>query len=184
MLNYKISTAVILLSYLAITGCAPRAASIAPVFIPSANYKDLSCEETKTTLAQKIAQQNALASSQNSAATGDTVGVILILLPVGTMFGERKEGELAQAKGEVIALQGAVSANCRPKPEPVHAGGKFLPVKDGVLLPAPDPFCAVPPCYRAPSMEQRLNYLKSLYDKKLITTEEYKIKQQQIMKDF
>lgn len=62
---------------------------------------------------QKQAQKNALTNAQNNAATGDAVGVFLLLLPVGSIFGADKEGELAQAKGEVMALQGAISINCK-----------------------------------------------------------------------
>ena len=64
-------------------------------------------------LSQKQAAQNALTKSQNNAATGDAVGVFLVLLPVGSIFGADVEGELAQAKGEVMALQGAVTINCK-----------------------------------------------------------------------
>jgi hypothetical protein len=64
-------------------------------------------------LEQKQAKRNALVNSQNNAATGDAVGVFLVLLPVGSIFGADKEGELAQAKGEVLALEGAVMINCK-----------------------------------------------------------------------
>ncbi|EGG28357.1 hypothetical protein IMCC3088_312 [Aequoribacter fuscus] len=64
-------------------------------------------------LAQKQAIMISLVKKQNNAATGDAVGVALVLLPVGSLFGSDVEGELAQAKGEVMALQGAVSINCR-----------------------------------------------------------------------
>ena len=51
--------------------------------------------------------------SQNNAATGDAVSVFFVLLPLGSIFGADVEGELAQVKGEVMALQGAVSINCK-----------------------------------------------------------------------
>lgn len=81
--------------------------------MPSSNYKGLLCDETKTALTQATAKENALTKQQNNAATGDAVGVFLILLPLGSVFGADKEGELAQAKGEVLALRGAVPINCR-----------------------------------------------------------------------
>jgi hypothetical protein len=108
----KISYVAIILSSLAIAGCASRADSIAPTAIPSANYKGLECEETKVALEQKRAKKYALTNQQNNAATGDAVGVFFILLPLGSIFGADKEGELAQAKGEVLALEGAVTINC------------------------------------------------------------------------
>ncbi|MBT4939405.1 MAG: hypothetical protein HON14_09765 [Rhodospirillaceae bacterium] len=115
MINSKISRAVIILAALAVSGCASRASSVAPSAIPSANYKGLSCAETKVALEQKRAKKNALTTQQNNAATGDAVGVFLVLLPVGSIFGADKEGELAQAKGEVLALEGAVSINFKHK---------------------------------------------------------------------
>ena len=96
-----------------LAGCASRASSISPIAVPSSNYAGLSCDETKTMLSQKQASQNALTKSQNNAATGDAIGVFFVLLPVGSIFGADVEGELAQAKGEVMALQGAVSINCK-----------------------------------------------------------------------
>jgi len=103
----------VLFTLFLVTGCASRASSIAPVAVPAANYKGLSCDETRTLLTQKQASLASLTSSQNSAATGDAVGVLFLLLPVGTIFGADKEGELAQAKGEVMALNGAISINCK-----------------------------------------------------------------------
>jgi hypothetical protein len=108
----KISYVAIILSSLAIAGCASRADSIAPTAIPSANYRGLECEETKVALEQKRSKKYALTNQQNNAATGDAVGVFFILLPLGSIFGADKEGELAQAKGEVLALEGAVTINC------------------------------------------------------------------------
>jgi hypothetical protein len=108
----KIVCVAIILSSLAVAGCASRASSIAPIAIPSANYKGLSCADTKISLEAHRAKLNALTNAQNNAATGDAVGVFFVLLPLGSIFGADKEGELAQAKGEVLALQGAVSINC------------------------------------------------------------------------
>lgn len=112
-MNRKSAIVVTILSLLVLAGCASRASSVAPVAIPSANYKGLSCDETKVTLEQKRAQKNALVNQQNNAATGDAVGVFFVLLPIGSIFGADVEGELAQAKGEVLALEGAVTINCR-----------------------------------------------------------------------
>jgi len=98
-----------------LAGCASRADSIAPISMPSSNYKGLSCIDTKTALTTARARENELTNSQNNAAIGDTVGVLFVLLPVGSIFGADKEGQLAQAKGEVLALQGAVLINCDEK---------------------------------------------------------------------
>ena len=103
------------LAVLVLVGCASGADSVAPISIPSSNYADMSCDETSTALSQAQSRQAALSKSQDNAATGDAIGVFLVLLPLGSVFGDKVEGELAQAKGEVLALQGAVRTNCREK---------------------------------------------------------------------
>ena len=113
MRNILFNTLVPLVALATLAGCASRASSVAPTAVPSANYQGMSCEETKTMLSQKQAQMNALTKQQNNAATGDAASVFLFLLPLGSVFGADVEGELAQAKGEVMALQGAVSINCK-----------------------------------------------------------------------
>ena len=103
----------LLLATVTLAGCASRASSIAPVAVPSSNYAGMTCDEARIQLEQKQAAQNTLTRQQNNAATGDAVGVFLFLLPVGSIFGADKAGELAQVKGEVMALQGAVTISCR-----------------------------------------------------------------------
>ena len=98
-----------------LAGCASGAESVAPIALPSSNYKGLSCNETKTSLTQARARQAALSETQNNAQAGDMVGVFFVLLPLGSVFGDDVEGELALAKGEVLALQGAVPINCDDK---------------------------------------------------------------------
>jgi len=98
-------------------GCASRASSVPPVAVPSANYEGYTCQESRTMLSQAMARRDALASSQNTAATIDVIGVLLVLLPVASIFGGDKEGRLASAKGEAMALRGAVTMNCRREAE-------------------------------------------------------------------
>jgi len=101
------------LTQISLYGCASRSSSVAPVAVPSANYAGLSCDETKVMLEQKTGEMHALTRKQNNAATADTVFVTLLLLPLGSIFGADIEGELAQSKGEVMALKGAVTQNCK-----------------------------------------------------------------------
>lgn len=110
--SYLKKAIVSLVSMMVITGCASRASSIAPAAIPSSNYKSISCADTKLMLESKRQEKATLINEQNNAAIGDTVGVLLVLLPVGSIFGADQEGKLAQAKGEVMALEGAARINC------------------------------------------------------------------------
>tara|TARA_B110000444_G_scaffold184904_1_gene173947 strand:+ start:183 stop:515 length:333 start_codon:yes stop_codon:yes gene_type:complete len=103
---------IILFSFSLFANCASRANSIAPANVSALEYKSLSCEETKATLKTKRQAENALTRKQNNAATGDSVGVLFLLLPVGSIFGADVSGELAEVKGEVNALERAVVQNC------------------------------------------------------------------------
>ncbi len=100
---------IFILTQILLNGCASRSSTVSPVAVPSANYAGMSCDDTKVMLEQKIGDMNALTRKQNNAALADTVGVTLLLLPLGSIFGADLEGELAQAKGEVMALKGAVT---------------------------------------------------------------------------
>ena len=81
--------------------------------MPTANYDGYDCDQLKTMLQQKVAQKHALERQQNNAATMDSVSIWFTLLPLGTVFGMDREGEVAQAKGENMALTGAVQKACR-----------------------------------------------------------------------
>jgi hypothetical protein len=95
-----------------LSGCATRASGVAPLAISSAEYAHLACADARAQLATARERENALTRQQNSAATGDAVGVFLLLVPVGSVFGADVAGELAQAKGEVNALERHVAARC------------------------------------------------------------------------
>lgn len=98
---------------LSLSACASRANSIAPVSVSATEYAALSCAETRDELRAARERENALTRQQNNAATADAAGVFLVLLPLGSVFGSDVSGELAQAKGEVNALERAVTLNCR-----------------------------------------------------------------------
>ena len=127
---------------LLISSCASRPDAIAPSNISALEYNTLSCEETTALLAQKREQEIANAKSQNTAATWDTIGVTLLLLPLGTIFGGDSEGKVAQSKGEVLALERAVRINCKRDValSPVETSAAS-PVETSAALPkvAPPP---------------------------------------------
>ena len=108
----KITLKLILIS-LIFSACASRPSAVAPVAVSVVEYQTLTCDETKTLLAQKREEENALSRAQSNAATGDAASVFLFLLPLGSVFGADVEGELALAKGEVNALERAVPINCK-----------------------------------------------------------------------
>jgi hypothetical protein len=98
--------------FVALAACASRPDAIAPLAVSSLEYSNLSCGDTKGLLDQKRATLAAVSKKQNQAATGDAVGVFFLFLPVGSIVGADNEGAVAQAKGEVIALERAIQNNC------------------------------------------------------------------------
>lgn len=97
----------------AVAGCATRASGVAPVAVSSMDYAGLSCDQAREQLAQKRVQVDALSRRQNNAAVADAAGVFLLFLPVGSIFGAGVQGELAQAKGDMVALERNVSQRCQ-----------------------------------------------------------------------
>lgn len=96
---------------LALAGCAKLPDAIAPVSMTGA-YDNVSCSKAQAMLTQEQTNLAALSVQQKNAATGDAVGVFLVLIPVSTMTGSNKEGEIAASKGKVNALTARLQS-CR-----------------------------------------------------------------------
>lgn len=94
------------------SGCAGRASSVAPVAIAATDYSSMACDSARGQLVVVRDRVNALSRQQNNAALADTAGVALLFLPLGSIFGGDKSGELAQAKGEQAALERHIQMRC------------------------------------------------------------------------
>ncbi|MEX0964383.1 MAG: hypothetical protein WDZ52_10150 [Pseudohongiellaceae bacterium] len=112
MKNRTIITTVTICLMTILAACASRPDAIAPTNVSSADYAELSCSETSTLLTERRTALREAERQQNRAATGDAIGVFLVLLPVGSLLGEDNEGIVAQHKGEVAALERALGGNC------------------------------------------------------------------------
>lgn len=117
-------------------GCATRASGVAPIAISASDYANLSCEETRAQLETARQRENALTRQQNNAATADAASVFLFALPLGSVFGADVEGELAQAKGEALALQRAASINCSRQPAAAVTPATATPNTQTIVTPA------------------------------------------------
>jgi hypothetical protein len=93
-------------------GCATRANSVAPVAVASTDYSGMNCTNAREELLVARQKENALVRRQNNAAVADAAGVFLVFLPLGSVFGADVAGELAQAKGETLALERHIRVNC------------------------------------------------------------------------
>lgn len=102
------------IALLAITtaACAGRASSVAPVAVSSLDYAAMDCPTARAALETTRARVNSLSRSQNNAAVADAASMALLFVPLGSVFGGDKSGELAQAKGEQIALERHITMRC------------------------------------------------------------------------
>lgn len=84
--------------------CAQSPGSIAPVAMPGGMYDAMSCEQARAEHVAATANLNALEAKQRGAVAGDAVGVFLIGVPVSSLTGNNKAGDIGTAKGKVLAL--------------------------------------------------------------------------------
>lgn len=102
-----------------VSGCATRASGVAPVAVAATDYSAMQCTTARAEIVNVRARVNALSRKQNNAATADAVGVFLLFIPAGSLFGGNVEGELAQAKGEQLALERHITTRCGSDTAPV-----------------------------------------------------------------
>ena len=109
--------AVIVAGGLFLCGCAATPESIIPSYVSTLNYTNLSCEQLGEEEARVNAAYVTAAGQQNSARTNDTVGVLLLGLPVGSMTGENVAPEVANLKGQANAIhQVEMQKSCNSAP--------------------------------------------------------------------
>lgn len=98
---------------LTLAACAKRPDAIAPANIPFEAYLTQSCDELASLLIAEQQLLSALEAQQNSAATGDALGVFLVGIPVSSVTGGDQEGNIAVSKGKIEAIEAArLSKNC------------------------------------------------------------------------
>ena len=89
---------------LAVAACAQSPSAIQPVSMGNA-YAGLSCSNARAMLTNEQQKLAILTDAQNGAVTGDAIGVLLIGVPVSSLSGGDKAGEIATSKGKVVALE-------------------------------------------------------------------------------
>jgi hypothetical protein len=93
-----------LLATLLLAACAAQPDAIAPVALGDA-YGGVSCTNARALMAQKQAELATLSAAQRDAAAGDAVGVFLLGVPVSSLSGGDKAGQIATVKGQILALE-------------------------------------------------------------------------------
>jgi hypothetical protein len=102
-----------------LTGCAKSPDSIAPAYVSDLTYRPVSCADLAIESA-RLQQALAQASTQQEQARGnDTVGVILLGLPVSSLSGDNVAPEIARLKGELEAIHRVgLQKKCNLPPAP------------------------------------------------------------------
>lgn len=123
--------------------CAPTPESIQPAYVSETPYRSWTCDQLGEELT-KLDQALATASiQQNTARTNDTVGVILLGLPVGSMSGQSVAPQIALYKGQHEAVRKASIRNgcpemtrIQPSPPAVKPGVQPTPSSEPSAAPS------------------------------------------------
>lgn len=94
----------------ALAACAQSPSAIAPVSMGNA-FASVSCSNAQAGLTAERANLASLSTAQKSAVAGDAVGVFLIGVPLSSLSGGDKAGEIATSKGKIVALENRLM-NC------------------------------------------------------------------------
>lgn len=100
---------------LAVAACAPTPESIQPAYVSEVPYRSWTCEQLGE---ENVRLNQALATAsvaQSNARSNDTVGIILIGLPVGSMSGQSIAPQIALYKGQMEAVHRASIRNSCPE---------------------------------------------------------------------
>jgi len=97
------------------SGCAPTPESIAPAYVSELPFRSYTCEQLGEEQARLTQALTTASVAQSSARTNDTVGIILIGLPVGSMSGQSIAPQIALYKGQLEAIHRASIRNSCPE---------------------------------------------------------------------
>lgn len=89
---------------LLISSCATRPDKIAAATVAQEKYAAEDCATLSKKFSQTQTELTALSKKQNSKANGDIWGVLLIFTPISLFTGDF-EKEIAQKKGDIVAIQ-------------------------------------------------------------------------------
>jgi len=104
---------ILLLGVIVLSACAKQPEQRAAADIGEAGCESWSCRQLTSESTSVSANLENLSAKQRSAASGDSVGVFLLGLPLSSMSGNDQETNIAVAKGQLQAVeQVMVDKNC------------------------------------------------------------------------
>lgn len=92
-----------------VVGCAATPESIAPAYVSDVTYESWSCRQLGEEAARLNAAYTTAADQQHKARDNDTVGILLLGLPVSSLSGQNVAAQVASIKGNQIAVQHAAT---------------------------------------------------------------------------
>ena len=93
-----------------VLGCASRPESIPASFVSHEKFIDLDCPTLATKMTESKAELARVSELQDEKATGDAVGVFLVLIPFSKLTGDYA-AEVARLKGQIEAIDTAQVKN-------------------------------------------------------------------------
>lgn len=109
------------------TGCATAPENIAPAYVSYLPYMQYTTEQLGQEEGRLQAALSASSDAQRTARSNDTLGVILIGLPVSSLSGSNQASNVARLKGELEAVQKAIilkGGHINSSPIPPAPAGK------------------------------------------------------------
>lgn len=94
----------------ALSSCAKLPDAIVPVDIPMAAYQNQNCQQLGQELIKEQQNLATISKAQTDAANGDAFGVFLVGVPMSSVAGGDKEGQVAVAKGKVQAIENTLKS--------------------------------------------------------------------------
>lgn len=94
----------VLIGVLALAGCAKSPDAIVAADVGTTPYMQMSCSQLAAENARVSGQMQPAVAAQRQAQANDAAGVFLLGLPVGSMSGGSREGEISRLKGEESAI--------------------------------------------------------------------------------
>lgn len=90
---------------LAVTACAQGPYQIEPSAVPLDTFTGTSCSRAESLLSVARVNLESLSIRQEKTARNDALGVALVGVPLSSLQGGDKSAEIADLKGEIIALE-------------------------------------------------------------------------------
>jgi len=107
-----------ILLVLFLAGCAAKPESIQPSYVSPVTYDAWTCPQLGQESARVESALSTASKQQEQARSNDTVGILLLGMPTGSMSGEAVAPEVARLKGSKDAIQQEMTLKNCGAPQP------------------------------------------------------------------